>query len=206
MMILILGFLMGASFLLGSIPFGFLIARARGVDIRTVGSGNIGATNVNRALGSRAGIAVFLLDVLKGTGPSLAARYLIPSTPWAVPPEVIWFGVGMCALLGHMFSPWLGFKGGKGIATTLGVLLATAPAVAIIGFVIFLIVALPTRYISLASIIAAATLPISGWFVPGEARELVPVYAALAAFVIYKHRPNIARLRDGTESRFSFKK
>jgi glycerol-3-phosphate acyltransferase PlsY len=206
MITLILGLLMAASFLIGSVPFGFLVARAKGIDIRTVGSGNIGATNVNRALGSRAGTAVFLLDVLKGTAPSLAARALLPSSPWSVPPEVLWFAVGVCALLGHMFSPWLGFKGGKGIATTLGVLLATAPFVALFGFAIFLLVALPTRYISLASIIASASLPILGWVVPGEARELVPVYTALAAFVIYKHRPNIARLRDGTESRFSFKK
>jgi acyl phosphate:glycerol-3-phosphate acyltransferase len=202
----LLALLYVGAFLLGSIPVGYLAAKAKGIDIRTVGSGNIGATNVNRALGSKWGIAVFVLDVLKGLIPVLVARELIPQAMNGVVPQLWWIGAGACALLGHMFSPWLGFKGGKGIATGLGMVLGTAPMVAGICFAIFLGFMIPTRYVSLSSIIGVIALPFVGWFVPGEPRELVPLYILLTLFVIWKHRDNIKRLRDGTESKFTFKK
>jgi len=201
---LVLAALYVASFLLGSIPFGFLVAKAKGIDIRTAGSGNIGATNVSRVLGSKAGSFVFALDVLKGVIPVLVARSMFPEPTFGLGSQVIWFLAGAMALLGHVFSPWLGFKGGKGIATALGALLAAAPPVGIIGLVVFLAVTVPTRYVSLGSILAAASLPISGWFLPGQDRELVPIYFVLAVLVILKHRPNIDRLKSGTESKFSF--
>ncbi len=194
------------AFLLGSIPIGFLAARAKGIDIRTVGSGNIGATNVSRALGNRAGYTVFLLDMLKGLLPGLAARFLITEPIAGLPPQLYWFLAGIAAFFGHMFCPWLGFKGGKGIATGLGALIAASPLLAVSCFTVFFILMMFTKMVSLSSLVAAVALPILGYFLPGEPRELMPVYGSLSLLVFYKHRDNIKRILQGTEPKFQLRK
>lgn len=190
------------GFLFGSLPFGYLIARRKGIDIFSVGSGNPGATNVWRVLGWKQGLLVFVLDVGKGTGAVYLARSLMPAGALGAPAEVIWFGAGILAVLGHCFSPWIRFRGGKGIATLLGAALGAAPAVAFGGLGIFLVVWAVTRYVSLASIVSVAAAAVLAWFIPGEARELVPVYVAILVFVVYRHRGNIRRLMSGDEPKF----
>lgn len=203
---MILASLFVGAFLIGSIPFGFLAARAKGIDIRKVGSGNIGATNVNRALGWKAALAVFALDVLKGVVPTLVARLLVTEPFLGLPPEVWCFMVGLASMLGHIFSPWLGFKGGKGIATGLGVIIISAPIVAGIALLLFIVSVAATGYVSVGSIVAATSLPIVGWLVPGQPREMVWIFAAAALFLDWKHRANVARLIRGEEPKFAFKK
>jgi acyl phosphate:glycerol-3-phosphate acyltransferase len=194
------------AFLLGSIPFGMLLARAKGVDIRTVGSGNIGATNVVRALGPKVGLAVFVLDVLKGTIPALIAAQVVQAPVGGVQIQTISMLMGVIAILGHMFSPFIGFKGGKGVATGFGAALGAIPGAALVGLaVISLIVAL-TRYVSLGSILAAISVPIVSMLVFRDSPQLLPILVVMAAFIIWKHRANIERLRNGTESKFAFKK
>jgi glycerol-3-phosphate acyltransferase PlsY len=203
---LLLVLLFVGAFLLGSIPIGFLAARAKGIDIRTVGSGNIGATNVSRALGNRAGYAVFVLDMLKGLIPGLVARALITEPIVGLPPQLYWFLAGIAAFFGHMFCPWLGFKGGKGIATGLGALIAAAPLLALACFGVFFVVMVFTMFVSLSSLAAAVALPIFAWFLPGEPRELIPIYLCLSLLVFYKHRDNIKRLVSRNEPKFQFRK
>ncbi|MHC5005256.1 MAG: glycerol-3-phosphate acyltransferase [Planctomycetota bacterium] len=217
-----------AAFIIGSIPFGFLIARRRGVDIRQVGSGNVGATNVGRALGRRFGIGCFLLDAAKGAVPVVAAGLLggtwgrpLIGTPAAAPPapEEIWawLAVAAAALLGHMFPPWLGFRGGKGVATGFGAMLAMWPVLtlpAAIALVVWAATVGLFRIVSLASVAAALSLPVSCVLLGGLLRgaedaggpvatRLAPVIATvgLAALVVFRHRGNLARLRKGTEPR-----
>ena len=149
------------AYLMGSIPFGFLVAKARGVDIRSAGSGNIGATNAMRVLGKPAGIAVLLLDAAKGYAavailPVLLFKVLPPSSPGPVMLPLL---AGICAVLGHNYTCWLKFKGGKGIATTAGVYLALAPLELLIALVVFLLAVAVTRYVSVGSIAAAIALP-----------------------------------------------
>ena len=196
------------AYLLGSIPTGFLVAQARGVDIRTVGSGNIGATNVVRTLGKAAGTFVLLIDALKGwiavvvlprlltlafgTGAEIGAR------------EALEIVGGFCVIVGHNYTCWLHFKGGKGIATSAGVLLALVPWALLIIFVVWIVAFFSTRYVSLASIAASATLPFASW-VTHESLTKVIVTGAMAALAIYKHRANIQRLLQGTEPRFQRK-
>jgi glycerol-3-phosphate acyltransferase PlsY len=201
-----------AGYLLGSIPTGYLVARARGVDIRQAGSGNIGATNVFRILGKPAGIFVLLVDAAKGFAAAGAAMHWFPGLQ-AVWPE--WLGAatttpdrtllaavaGVAAILGHNYTCWLGFKGGKGIATSAGVLLVLMPAALGICVAVWLVVFALSRYVSLASILAAAVLAPAVWLTRGGP-WLTGVAALLAALAIYKHRTNIRRLRDGTEHRF----
>lgn len=194
------------AYLLGSVPFGVLACRAKGVDIFSVGSGNPGATNVSRAIGKTWGGIVFALDVAKGIVPALVARFLISSDLGPIHAQALWMAVGLMAVVGHCASIFLGFRGGKGIATSLGVGLAASPMVALPAFGIFLIVFAVTRYVSLASILAVPSAVILGWFMPGQARELCVVYLLLAGFVIYRHRGNIRRLREGTEPKFGAKK
>jgi acyl phosphate:glycerol-3-phosphate acyltransferase len=189
------GMLIGAFFV-GSIPFGLILAKRKGVDIRQHGSGNIGATNVYRVLGKDAGLLVFLLDVLKGLGPAVAVLYMFGRQELAV-------AAGALAVVGHCLSPFLGFRGGKGIATGLGMLLGSAPLVALTAFAIFFVLMLFTRYVSLSSIIAAASLPLLG-LAYGDPLPLFVAYLLLAPFIVYRHRANIARLRQGTEPKFSF--
>ncbi len=222
---LLVALLLGA-FLAGSIPFGMLIARARGIDLRAHGSGNIGATNVGRVLGARWFVVVFLLDFLKGFGPVLLGGWLLGTLgrmDAAPANSASWLGVALAAILGHVFCPWLKFKGGKGVATGAGALVGVFPALtvpAIAGFLVFLAALRLTRYMSLASMIAATSVPlfVAGWFhaahagwvplrtdSPVEVRHMLPFLAfagAVAALVVWAHRGNIARLRAGTEPRW----
>ena len=196
------------GYLLGSIPTGFLVAKARGVDIRSVGSGNIGATNVFRFLGRPAGFGVLLFDALKGwlavfVVPRLAMR-LLAISPDLQEREFYQIAGGLAAILGHNYTCWLRFKGGKGIATSAGVLVALVPWALLIIFCVWLVVFGLTRYVSLASICAAFTLPFATWLT-GQSGTLIVVTSLMSLLAIYKHRSNIQRLCQGTESRFGMK-
>jgi len=198
-----------AGYLLGSIPTGFMVARARGVDIRTVGSGNIGATNVFRILGVPAGVCVLLVDALKGwlavwLAPTLlqAAMAASPEASQAVQVRVL---AGIAAVLGHNYTCWLKFKGGKGIATSAGVLAALVPSALLVVLVVFAVVLVISRYVSLASMLAAFTLPFAVAFFRYSTLLLV-ITALLAILAIYKHKANISRLLKGTENRVGKKR
>ena len=200
------------AYLLGSIPFGVIIAKAHGKDLRSIGSGNIGATNVSRALGRRWAYFCFVLDVLKGLVPMLAVRTLI-EVPEPTPSLLsLWLLVGCAAILGHIFPIYLKFKGGKGVATSLGVALGLWPYYTIcaaLAFVVWAAVALIWRYISLASIVASIAFPLvlilaialtPGW----DFANLWPLLIAATAIplmVIIRHRENIKRLIAGTENK-----
>ncbi len=231
------------AFLLGSIPFGLLIAKAKGIDIRQHGSGNIGATNVLRVMGKKFGIPCLILDILKGFVPTLLAINLIRFTG-----EPIGMGIpalmklahefpadqqataqllqvvsGLCAILGHNYSPWVGFKGGKGIATTAGVVTALMPAAILILVLIWLVLFKITRYVSVASIVAVALVPIithlgarfhhvhndkslpTLWESGTWNKPLFAFSVLVALLGIWKHRSNIKRLIAGTENRFEKK-
>ncbi|MGV3755720.1 MAG: glycerol-3-phosphate 1-O-acyltransferase PlsY [Verrucomicrobiota bacterium] len=194
------------AYFMGSIPTGYLVAKAKGVDIRSVGSGNIGATNVFRILGRGPGTFVLLVDALKG----FLACGLVVRLAWQT------FGqpgpgddvtrlhlsivAGICAVLGHNYTCWLNFKGGKGIATSAGVLIALVPYGFLVTLATWLVVFAVSRYVSLASIIAAAVLPFATWQLHGRP-ELIGITTLMSALAIYKHRANIQRLRAGTENR-----
>ena len=196
-----------AAYFLGSIPTGYLAARAKGVDIRTVGSGNIGATNAMRVLGKPAGIAVLLLDALKGYAAVAWACPLLIRTfhgP-AAEVETLRIVAGIAVVLGHNFTCWLKFRGGKGIATSGGAYLALAPVAVGVAVAAFLLAVLLTRYVSLGSIAAAIALATAVWCLPEHSLFLGTVTTALGAMAIYKHRSNIKRLMAGTESRIGKK-
>ena len=205
-MILKLFLLYLGSYLCGAIPFGVIFARAKGIDLMKVGSGNIGATNVKRALGTRLALVVFCLDVAKSAVPCCIARLVITHPLHSIPAQVFWFVAGLMAIAGHCFSPFLRFKGGKGVSTALGMVIGSAPLVAASSMTLFVLLLLSTRYMSLASVVAIAAATVFGWILPGQARELVPLYLLLTVFVAYRHQKNISRLIDGTEPRFSFRK
>jgi len=206
-----------AAYLLGSVPFGLLIAKAHGKDLRTIGSGNIGATNVSRALGRKWAYVCFVLDALKGLIPTLTATFLAaPSSqqPYAERVVMLWLSlaVGCAAVLGHIFPLYLRFKGGKGVATSFGVALGLWPyytVPAVLALLTWLVVALVWRYVSLASIAAALAFPITlataiaalpGWHL-ANLWPLLVVATAIALMVTFRHRQNIKRLLEGTESR-----
>ena len=208
-----------AAYLLGSIPTGFLVAKARGVDIRSVGSGNIGATNAMRVLGKPAGIFVLLMDALKGYAAcaflagwvfkGLAPHYsglfvLFQNEPveFKLKCHVI---AGVAAVLGHNYTCWLKFKGGKGIATTAGVYLALAPWAVLVALGIFILAILLTRYVSVGSIAAAIALTATVWIMTPYNLFLGIVTTALGALAIYKHKSNLQRLMAGTENRLGKK-
>jgi glycerol-3-phosphate acyltransferase PlsY len=200
------------AYLLGSIPTGYLIAKARGIDIRNVGSGNIGATNVFRILGKPAGIFVLIVDALKGfvagyfVGP-LAYRWLAgPLENDSATHEFLKITGGFLAILGHNYTCWLKFKGGKGIATSAGVVLGLLPLALAASLGVWLFVFAVTRYVSVASIAAAFVLPFAAWWPARSSRTMIIVAIAIGALAIYKHRTNIQRLRNGTESRFGKKR
>ncbi|HEX9047646.1 MAG TPA: glycerol-3-phosphate 1-O-acyltransferase PlsY [Verrucomicrobiae bacterium] len=205
-----------AAYLLGSIPFGFLAAKAKGIDIRSVGSGNIGATNAMRVLGKPIGIAVLVLDALKGfvaayVLPTLVLRVVLRNTETVNPfvvDQILTLEIlaGIFAVLGHNYTCWLKFKGGKGIATTAGVYLALAPWAVLIALVVFIVAVFATRYISVGSISAAIALPAAVWIMSPQNILLGIVTTALGALAIYKHKSNIQRLKAGTENRFGKKK
>ena len=195
-----------AAYLVGGIPFGFLIGKMRGVDVRTVGSKNIGATNVFRTVGKKWGVLAFACDVLKGLIPTLLAKQ------WALDPELqpdgSWFPlvVGVMCVVGHMLTPYMKFRGGKGVATAFGMLLGLAPALVGTAFALFAVVFALSHYISLGSISAAAFLMVAVWFpiLGTEGWRNLPqcvLVTLMAAFVIFKHRANIGRLISGTESK-----
>jgi glycerol-3-phosphate acyltransferase PlsY len=195
-----------AAYLLGSIPTGYLVARAKGIDIRTVGSGNIGAANAFRILGKPAGIFVLVADGLKGFAAcAWLADFVIQL--FAVAPDQIEnlrIVAGISAVLGHNFTCWLKFKGGKGIATSAGVYFALAPLAAGISLGTWMVVFVLSRYVSVASIAAAAALPTAVWLTK-DSRFLGIVTTVLGLLAIFKHRGNIQRLLNGTEQRFGQK-
>lgn len=191
------------AFALGSIPFGVLVARAQGVDLTKVGSGNIGATNALRVLGTAWGLVVFALDVVKGLLPALLSRYLLPSGIGGLDAQPTALLLGAVAILGHSFSPWLGFRGGKGISTILGVGLGAIPLCALLSFGVMIALTVLTRWISFASMVGV--LSSLAWNrVLGDSPQMIPLLALLAAFILWRHRANIRRLIAGTESRISF--
>ncbi len=194
------------SYLVGSIPFGYLIGCMHGVDIRTVGSGNIGATNVFRTLGPRPGVATFALDVAKG----VAAARLAPWAVWSLagagdPPTAAALVCAAAVLAGHGFPLFLGFKGGKGVATGLGCALSIVPHAALAALLAWIVVFLATRYVSVGSIVAALVAAAAPWALDREAGAAAcALVTALALLVVWKHRSNVRRLLAGTENRFCF--
>jgi glycerol-3-phosphate acyltransferase PlsY len=199
------------SYLLGSIPFGYLAGQLAGADIRQAGSGNIGATNVVRVLGKGYGYPVFALDVLKGFAAVKISMLMAAGQPleWNSP-EIFGILAAISSVLGHLYPPWLKFKGGKGVATSAGALLALTPVATLIGVVIWIIVFWLTRYVSLASITAALVLPIVILVVrshdQNNGKPLVYSSVCVAAVVIWRHRSNLSRLMRGTEPRFTRKR
>jgi glycerol-3-phosphate acyltransferase PlsY len=194
-----------AAYFLGSIPFGLLLAKLfGGGDVRKTGSGNIGAANVARAAGPLAGILTLILDTAKGAAAVLlAARFTHESAAWMML-------AALAALAGHCFSVWLKFKGGKGVATALGVFLALCAPAALAALLLFTLVAACWRYASLGSISAAAAMPLLMYFLwaPHHAPPLIISFGSLAAslLVVYQHRANIQRLARGEEPKFSVSK
>jgi len=210
-----------AGYLCGAVPFGLMVGRAKGIDVRAHGSGNIGATNVGRALGRGYGVLVFVLDLLKGLGPVvIVGQWLSAGTSDANPAmpgasgALCWVAVAAACIVGHMFPVYLKFKGGKGVATSLGALLGIYPyftVPALIAFGLWIVLTGITRYVSLASMAAAVAFPIifalaariqsETW---GTIQQLWPMYAfaiMVAALVVYRHRGNLRRLLAGTESK-----
>lgn len=206
--------LITASYVLGSVPFGLMVGRANGIDPRLAGSGNIGATNLGRLLGKKFFFLVFALDMLKGMLPVIAAGWLLHDRPDSPQKFVLWLLVAFATIAGHMFSVFLGFKGGKGVATSCGVLLGLWPYYTlpgIIGLAVFIVTFKTSRYVSLGSIFAALSFPLAyvaiglamGWPVFGAQLPLLVFGVLIAAMILFKHRSNIARLRAGTESKFA---
>lgn len=203
-----------AGYFIGSIPFGVLIARMRGVDLRKVGSGNVGATNVVRSVGRGWGYLCFLLDLLKGFLPSLAVGLLLGTcgtTPTAAQ-QGAWLTVGAACVAGHVFPVWLKFKGGKGVATSLGVVLGMYPYFTLPGVIVFgiwIVVTLVSRYVSLGSIVACtAFVPVFAVLHWNDLEKLWPltVFACVIIFLIlWRHRTNIQRLLAGTEHKIGKK-
>ena len=196
---------LAVAYLLGSIPFGYLLVRFfRKEDIRAVGSGNIGATNVARSGAKGLGVLTLLLDLGKGFLAVTIALHVSPGTR-GVPSDLA-MGAAVAAVLGHIFPVWLGFRGGKGVATALGVFLALTPVAALAAAAVFLLVVVATRIVSLASIAAAAALPVFALLLtPGRSPVYLGGVFLLALLVIGMHRANIQRLIAGTESRFGSK-
>jgi acyl phosphate:glycerol-3-phosphate acyltransferase len=192
--------LLAAAYLIGSFPFGLYLTKwIKGIDVREAGSGNIGATNVFRVAGKPLGVAVFCLDVGKGLWPPLAANAMGLNTWWQVV-------AGLAAIVGHNSSPFLGFKGGKGVATSLGVLLGVAWKVGTVGFLLWSFLVVTTGIVSIGSLAAILSLvPLALLFYPGD-YAILTLNAVAAAFSLYKHRGNIQRLRAGTEPSFRKKK
>jgi acyl phosphate:glycerol-3-phosphate acyltransferase len=198
--------IVAASYLLGSIPTGYLLIRFfRHEDIRAVGSGNIGATNVLRSGGKGLGAVTFLLDMLKGCAAVYLGALLGVLMAPASSVRNMQALAALCAVLGHMFPVWLGFKGGKGVATGFGVFLVAAPWAALAAISVFFLVLALTRYVSLASILGSASFPVFAWYLVRGDRPwfFIAVQCTVSSLIIAKHHQNIRRLLAGTESRFS---
>jgi len=196
--------ILAIAYLIGSIPSGYLIVRAKeGGDVRETGSGGTGATNVSRRAGKGAGIFTLIMDVIKGVLAVFLARFLsdglFPSADWTIALA------GVVAVLGHIFPVWLRFRGGKGVATALGVFLMLSPAVVLIGLIVFAITFALTRYVSLASLVMICSIAIGSLFLMVfDPLELPDAVAAIliAVLVVFAHHANIQRLMAGTESKF----
>lgn len=201
------GLVLGA-FLLGGIPFGFIAGRMRGIDLRKEGSGNIGATNAIRVLGKTWGFPVFLLDVLKAYIPLVLLNQALAREPAMFPldGQIVLILVAVAAVLGHNYCPYLGFKGGKGMATSTGVLLALLPWSCVTCLAVSGLVFSISRYVSLASILTSIALPIATYFFYPGKHWFLGMTLLLSASAIWRHRSNIQRLRQGTELRFGEKK
>jgi glycerol-3-phosphate acyltransferase PlsY len=208
--------LLPIAYLMGSVPFGLIVGLAKGVDPRKAGSGNIGATNLGRLLGGRFFALVFTLDFLKGLLPALAASWVVhhyhdAGGVWVY---LLWLAVGFATILGHMFSVFLKFRGGKGVATSAGVMVGIFPdytLAAVVVLAIWGVCFAVSRIISLSSIIGAVAFPVvylavallRGQGVLGERWPMLAFAVLVAVMVVVKHRSNIARLRAGTEARFT---
>ena len=197
--VLVWVFWLVGAYLIGAIPFGFLIGKMRGVDVRTVGSKNIGATNVFRTVGKKCGLLAFFCDVMKGLIPTLLARHFvtIPHLPLCV---------AIACVVGHMLTPYMKFKGGKGVATAFGALIALVPATVGIAFAIFALTFACSNYISLGSCVAATSLAVMVWvpFLDHAGYRDLPLcilVTLIAAFIVWKHRSNIGRLLRGEENK-----
>lgn len=185
---------LGGAYLVGAIPFGFLIGKMRGVDVRTVGSKNIGATNVYRTVGHKWGFLAFFCDFLKGFLPTLAASSLFPH------PSSLPVLVGLATVIGHTLTVFMKFRGGKGVATAFGMMVALATYPTLLAFAVFVVTVWLSHYISLGSILAATTLGVLVWFFP--CLLAVRIIAVLVAvFVVAKHKSNIQRLVKGCENK-----
>jgi glycerol-3-phosphate acyltransferase PlsY len=198
------------SYLLGSIPAGYIAGRIAGIDIRHAGSGNIGATNVTRVLGKRYGYPVFIVDFLKGLmAVSMSILIEKRAQPVSAPTELFGIVAAISCVIGHAFPVWLSFKGGKGVATSMGTLFGLMPFVALIGIAVWVITFEATRYVSVASMTAALAIPISILILMPlkQTGGAVLLYfsVCLAALVIFRHRSNLSRLVRGTEPRFKRK-
>lgn len=187
------------AYLIGAIPVGLTVGLLLGTDVRRVGSGNIGATNVLRAFGAKIGIAVFAADVLKGVA-GVALCQAFGMEGWLLSMGALY------TVLGHCFSVFIGFKGGKGVASSLGTVIMLSPLAAAIAFAAWLVIVLPTRYVSLASLIGAAALPVAFYALNPNMPEAVVPLVAMALVVVGRHHENIERLLKGEESRFGSKK
>lgn len=186
-----------ASYLLGSIPTSLWVVRAvKGIDLRTVGSGNLGATNLYRVLGFRFAVPVGIIDALKGAIPVAFFG------PWAGLGLTGSMLLGVVAVFGHAFPIFANFKGGKGVATGSGIVLGLAPWAFLVTLLVWIVSVRLSGYVSLGSVLAAASLPPAVWFLHPDRRELVWWFAALSAAIIWFHRANIRRLMQGTENRF----
>lgn len=193
------------SYLLGSIPVGYLLVRfVKRQDIRTVGSGNIGATNVLRSGGKGLGAATFILDVGKGALAVALGYWLAASVAPELPVRTVAAVAALFAVLGHMFPLWLRFKGGKGVATGFGVFLVIAPWAALTAIGLFIVIFALSRYVSLASILGATGFPIFAWFLVRGPKPVffIAVQIIVSGLIIVKHHANIGRLLTGTENRF----
>lgn len=182
------------AYLIGAVPIGVLIGKAKGVDIRRTGSGNIGATNVMRVLGMRLGLLAFAGDVLKGALPVLFAEHVLELSGWALS------AAAAAAVIGHCYSPYLHFAGGKAVATGLGIILAIRWPVGLVCFGTWAAILAVTRTISVASMVAYATSPLAAWAL-GTGRPTIALAGLLALLSIHRHRDNIRRLLAGTESK-----
>jgi glycerol-3-phosphate acyltransferase PlsY len=196
-----------AAYLLGSIPFGYLIVRAKeGADVRETGSGGTGATNVTRRAGKSAGVVTLLLDALKGAIAVLLARWLLGAPDFGINWWVT--AAAILAVVGHIFPAWLGFRGGKGVATGVGVFLTLSPLAVPFAALIFILVVWATRYVSLGSITATAAFPLCVWLLslyakpPASFQQVMTASIICGALIVFMHRANIGRLIQGTESRF----
>ena len=196
--------LIALAYLLGSIPFGLLISRSRGVDIRNQGSGNIGATNVFRLMGKSWGILCFALDFGMGLGAAMLPCLPVFAETLEAHPNLPLIA-GATAIMGHNFPVWLRFKGGKGIATSGGVIAAAAPWSMLAGLLTWILVMGVSRIVSLSSILAAAAVAVSAWIAYPDNPVLAGILTLLAAVAIHRHRANIGRLLRGEEHRFSKK-